>query len=82
MNVFPNYSNCSLSVHRPTDRNLARSLRLQLYMADDRPTTHYHVLAVRIELGTQDFDIGHAKSSECPKHVADKNVLDDALAEG
>jgi hypothetical protein len=63
-----------------TDGNFTGSLRLKLYMPDNWPATHHHIIAVRVEFRPLDFYIGNSALPECADHVSDEYMLDDAFA--
>lgn len=48
-------------------------------MTDDIASAHYDVVAVRIELGTQDFNICDPAQPKPAEYFADEDVFDDAF---
>jgi hypothetical protein len=42
---------------------------------------HHEIVAVRIELGSQDFDVENAAFPQSPQSLAHEYVLDDTLSQ-
>ena len=51
-------------------------------MTDNRPASHYYVVAMRIKFRSQDLNIGNAELPEGAQHIFDEHVLDDSFAKG
>jgi hypothetical protein len=77
----PNDTTARFFGQRQADLYVTVFLRLELDMPDDGPTARHDVVTVRIELRPEDLDISDTAHLECPKHISDKDVLDDMLAE-
>ncbi|WP_321477415.1 hypothetical protein [uncultured Paludibaculum sp.] len=54
---------------------------LQLNMSDDTPSRQNQIVAVRIELPTQDFHVKNSPSPERAEHFTYEYVLNDLLSQ-